>query len=87
MEDVTKTNGADEESKGHRALTAESDSGPHPTDWVVVAHIEGAHGVFEVNHVAWATRMVKTGGSTPEEQDLIITSGDDRVVKVWRFDI
>ena len=87
MEDVAKTNEAVEDPKGHAAPTSENDSGPHATDWVVVAQIEGAHGVFEVNHVAWATRKVKAGGSTPEEEDLIITTGDDGVVKVWRFDI
>ena len=87
MEDVTKTNEADEDPKGHAAPTSKSDSGPHATYWVVVAQIEGAHGVFEVNHVAWASRKVKPGGDIPEEEDLIITTGDDGVVKVWRFDI
>lgn len=87
MEDVTKTNEADEDLKGHAIPTSEGDFGPHTTDWVVVAQIEGAHGVFEVNHVAWASRKVKAGGSIPEDEDLIITTGDDGVVKVWRFDI
>lgn len=29
---------------------------PAPTEWVVVAQLEAAHGVFEINHVAWASR-------------------------------
>ena len=57
------------------------------TEWVVVAQIEGAHGVFEVNHVAWAARRDKNGGVGPEQEELIITTGDDGVVKVWTLDI
>ena len=87
MEDVTGTDEVAEDAKEHAAPTSESDSGPHATEWVIVAQIEGAHGVFEVNHVAWAPRKVKTGGSTAEQEDLIITTGDDGVVKVWRLDI
>ena len=87
MEDVTGTDEVAEDAKGHAAPTSESDSGPQATDWVIVAQIEGAHGVFEVNHVAWALRKVKTGGSISEQEDLIITTGDDGVVKVWRLDI
>ena len=87
MEDRTGTDVVAEDAKGHAAPISESDPGPHATDWVIVAQMEGAHGVFEVNHVAWAPRKVKAGGSIPEQEDLIITTGDDGVVKVWRFDI
>ena len=87
MEDITGTDVVAEDAKGHAAPISESDPGPHATDWVIVAQMEGAHGIFEVNHVAWAPRKVKAGGSIPEQEDLIITTGDDGVVKVWRFDI
>ena len=87
MENITGTDVVAEDAKGHAAPISESDPGPHATDWVIVAQMEGAHGVFEVNHVAWAPRKVKAGGSIPEQEDLIITTGDDGVVKVWRFDI
>ncbi len=87
MEDVTGVNEAAQDANGHETTGPESDSSPHATVWVVVAQIEGAHGVFEVNNVAWAPRKVKTGGSISEQEDLIITTGDDGVVKVWRLDI
>lgn len=44
------------------------------TEWNVVELIEEGHGVFEINHVCWATR-----GS----QELIVTAGDDGVIKIW----
>lgn len=44
------------------------------TDWAVITQIENAHGVFEINHVCWGRR----GGD-----EVIVTSGDDGVIKVW----
>lgn len=50
---------------------------PRPkTEWVILAEVPEAHGVFEINHVCWARR----GGS-----DVIVTTGDDGVIKVWGF--
>lgn len=55
------------------------------TEWVVVAQIEAAHGAFEVNHVAWATRRDKKAGrgGDGELEEVIVTTGDDGAVKVW----
>lgn len=57
---------------------SQSDSSPptQQTEWVVAAEVPEAHGVFEINHVCWARR----GGS-----DVIVTTGDDGVIKVWGF--
>ena len=87
MEDVTRAKEAAQDANAHIRTSSESDSGPHKTDWVVIAQIESAHGVFEVNNVAWVPRKVKAGGSIPKQEDLIITTGDDGAVKVWRLDI
>ncbi len=59
------------------------------TEWVVVSKIEGAHGVFEVNHVAWVPRRDedKEAGGDGEQEELIVTTGDDGTVKVWRLDV
>ena len=54
------------------------------TEWYVVAEIEGAHGVFEVNHVCWAPRADRKKRSDDEE--VLISTGDDGVVKVWTLD-
>lgn len=46
------------------------------TEWVVLAEVQEAHGVFEINHVCWARR-----GSS----HVIVTTGDDGVTKVWEL--
>jgi hypothetical protein len=52
--------------------------------WVIVADIENAHDVFEINHVTWAPRADKGRRHTDEE--IIISTGDDGEVKVWTLD-
>ncbi|KAI4180074.1 MAG: hypothetical protein L6R41_007477 [Letrouitia leprolyta] len=49
------------------------------SSWQVVAEHDCAHGVFEVNHVAWA--KAKVDGS---QQEVIVTTGDDGEVKIWK---
>ena len=48
------------------------------SSWRVVAEYDCAHGVFEINHVAWTT--AKVDGS---QQEIIVTTGDDGEVKLW----
>ncbi|KAL8737488.1 MAG: hypothetical protein Q9181_001618 [Wetmoreana brouardii] len=47
--------------------------------WQVIAESDCSHGVFEINHVAWA--KAKVDGSL---QEVIMTTGDDGEVKVWK---
>lgn len=54
------------------------------TEWVVVAERENAHDVFEVNHVCWAPRADKEKRS--EDEEVLISTGDDGEVKVWMLD-
>ncbi|KAI4151737.1 MAG: hypothetical protein LQ340_003333 [Diploschistes diacapsis] len=51
------------------------------TEWVVVAEFDGAHDVFEVNHIAWAKRADR--GKHDESEEILISTGDDGGVKVW----
>ncbi|GME63685.1 WD repeat containing protein [Neofusicoccum parvum] len=67
------------EASGDSA-TAEEKSLPL-TEWVVVAETEGAHDVFEINHVVWAPRRDRERKS--EEEEVIISTGDDGEVKLW----
>lgn len=54
---------------------AENESEPSSgMRWNVIAQMEDAHGVFEMNHVCWARR---------DENEVIVTSGDDGLIKVW----
>jgi hypothetical protein len=65
-----------------------SDATPPPTpqhvsktEWHVVAEWENAHDVFEVNHATWAPRVDK--GKQHDDEEVIVTTGDDGEVKVW----
>ena len=86
MGGVTKDDAA--EAGGPQGKQSEAEEMSEATEWVVIAQIEGAHGVFEVNHVAWASRRdKKNAAGDGEDEDLIVTTGDDGRVKVWRFDV
>ena len=95
------TNGFEEamegvETNGHEQVPA-PENGPATTnaseateefpdtEWVVVAEFEGAHGVFEVNHVCWARRADR--GKRSDDEEIIVSTGDDGVVKTWILDI
>ncbi|KAL6714828.1 Cytosolic iron-sulfur protein assembly protein [Lecanora helva] len=57
------------------------------TEWVIIAHLESAHDVFEINHVTWAPKPGSIGEDGGEGEELIVTTGDDGVVKVWELGI
>lgn len=72
---------AEPKSNGEASLARDDEGdggGDHisaiKTEWTVIKQIEAGHGVYEINHVCWASR-----GS----EDLIVTSGDDGVIKIW----
>lgn len=54
------------------------------TQWHVVAEYENAHDVFEVNHVCWAKRSDK--GKRDDDDEIIVTTGDDGEVRAWVLD-
>jgi WD40 repeat protein len=54
------------------------------TEWVEVAEFEGAHDVFEVNHVSWVKRRDK--GRRSDSEEIIMSTGDDGEVKLWILD-
>lgn len=54
------------------------------TEWVAIADFENAHDVFEINHVTWAPRADK--GKKYEDEEVIVSTGDDGEVKVWTLD-
>jgi len=55
------------------------------SNWMIVADIEGAHGVYEINHVCWAKRWDRE--KTSDAEEVIISTGDDGEVKVWTLDV
>lgn len=56
---------------------------PESTEWVVIATLSMAHGVYEVNHAIWCGRF---DGGRKGEVEIIITSGDDGEVRAWSLD-
>ncbi|KAE8147261.1 putative cytosolic iron-sulfur protein assembly protein 1 [Aspergillus avenaceus] len=58
------------------------DMSPLPyTEWVVIAVLDGAHGIYEINHVTWAKRTDRD--RKEKEEEVLITTADDGSVKVW----
>ncbi|PGH28911.1 hypothetical protein GX50_08347 [[Emmonsia] crescens] len=56
------------------------------TEWHVLAMIDAAHGIYEVNHVCWAPRADRGRKEEEEEEEILISTGDDGCVKVWRLE-
>ncbi|KAE8136158.1 putative cytosolic iron-sulfur protein assembly protein 1 [Aspergillus pseudotamarii] len=50
------------------------------TEWVAIAILEGAHGIYEINHVAWARRADRC---RKENEEVLVTTADDGSIKVW----
>jgi cytosolic iron-sulfur protein assembly protein CIAO1 len=59
---------------------AQDQDGEGKTVWKVIAQLEDAHGVYEVNHVCWTKRRDKDRRS---DDEMIITTGDDGEVRAW----
>lgn len=53
------------------------DSSKLTNEWRVITVIEKAHGLYEINHLCWASR------GQGKEEDVIVSAGDDGTVKVW----
>ncbi|KAJ3557698.1 hypothetical protein NM688_g1331 [Phlebia brevispora] len=60
--------------------TASSSTDNKPiVNWRLVARIEAAHGVSEINHIAWCPRVGM--------RNVFATAGDDGHIKVWRLTV
>jgi WD40 repeat protein len=69
-----------EESKKGRTVVG----GPIEREWVVLAVLQGGHGPYEINHVTWCTRY--DAGKKEEGEEMVITTGDDGVVRAWAIE-
>lgn len=52
-------------------------------EWVIVCVVEGAHGPYEVNHVTWCGRW---DGGRKGDEEMIVSTGDDGVVRAWALE-
>ncbi len=59
-------------------------SGLEPaTEWHVISTLPLAHGPYEINHAVWCGRF---DGGRKGEEEMIVTTGDDGVVKAWAIE-
>ena len=74
-------------TRGMNSNTADIDSSTNKTqptaatEWVVIAEKGSAHGVFELNHVVWTKRADRN--KREDDEEVIISTGDDGAVNVW----
>lgn len=80
-EGPTVTNGDFATQNGTNGSNGDVQSPPAETEWIVVAEIDDAHDVYEINHVCWAPRWDK--GRKSEDEEIILTTADDGEVKAW----
>ena len=70
----------DANGDGDEEMANETVEPSNATEWVVIAELESAHDVFEVNHVTWTKRADR---GKREDEEIVISTGDDGGVKVW----
>lgn len=68
----------EERTKGRTTVGGEIER-----EWIVLAVLSGGHGPYEINHATWCTRF---DAGKKEGEEIVITSGDDGVVKAWAID-
>jgi len=78
---ATESNAAPGDMEG---VETENDEDKCATEWAVLAEVEGAHGVFEINHACWARRADK--GKRSDQEEVIVSTGDDGMIRVWTLD-
>ncbi|KAH0563485.1 hypothetical protein GP486_001951 [Trichoglossum hirsutum] len=78
--DVQSGGSADTQSESADDNARESGPDAAATEWVVLAEMAAAHGVYEVNHVCWAKRFDK---DRTRDEEIIISTGDDGTVRAW----
>lgn len=81
---LTGTAGADpatapEDGEGGQAPRA----GPSTTLWELLATVPNAHGPYEINHVTWCRRYDAAAGARRGEEEMLVTTGDDGLIRPW----
>ena len=54
------------------------------TEWTVLTVMDGAHGIYEINHAAWAKRADR---GSAEDEEVLVTTADDGSIKVWALQL
>ncbi|CAG8049952.1 unnamed protein product [Penicillium olsonii] len=56
-----------------------ADASGAQSEWTLLDVKDGAHGIYEINHVAWAKRADRG----VQEEEVLVSTADDGSVKVW----
>ena len=54
--------------------------------WKVLTTISNSHGPYEVNHITWCRRY-DAGSERRGEEEMLVTTGDDGLVRPWKVTI
>lgn len=63
--------------------TAEEASSHVSREWQLLTTIKNAHGPYEINHITWCRRF-DAGSEARGTEEMLVTTGDDGVVRPWR---
>jgi len=65
---------------------AANGAGPAKSEWRVLATVTDGHGPYEINHITWCKRF-DSGTERKGEEEMLVTTGDDGVVRPWQIRI
>jgi len=57
---------------------------PSDKNWRVLDMIQDGHGPHEINHITWCRRFDPGAGERKGEEEMLVTTGDDGVVRPWQ---
>ncbi|KAF3930766.1 Coronin-1A [Dactylellina cionopaga] len=72
-----------EEAKTNDSQTAAIGSEGNLKEWKIIAQVNAAHGVYEINSIVWCPKWDKQGVKT--EGDVLLSTGDDGIVNVFEL--
>ncbi|KAK4214016.1 putative cytosolic iron-sulfur protein assembly protein 1 [Rhypophila decipiens] len=64
------------------AADAETKDSASPA-WKVLTTVPVAHGPYEINHITWCKRF-DSGAERKGEEEMLVTTGDDGVIRPWK---
>ncbi|AEO71576.1 uncharacterized protein THITE_2148210 [Thermothielavioides terrestris NRRL 8126] len=73
-------------SRGAEAGDAENGTPGPKGNWRVLATVPNAHGPYEINHITWCKRF-DPGAEQRGKEEMLVTTGDDGVVRPWQVRI
>ncbi|KEY64433.1 hypothetical protein S7711_05252 [Stachybotrys chartarum IBT 7711] len=72
------------DARHHAATNGDAEAHPDASpQWAVLATLPNAHGPYEVNHVTWCRRY-DAACERKGEEEMLVTTGDDGVVRPWQ---